>query len=173
VVTEPSRLSPAQVQGTFAALEEVGDMGSRLKQATVLTVVAATFASAMYGIALAHTPHVPQVSVTWDAWHLTGTVAAVSHSAETYSSYSRASWSHTHTFFAKIEWLDDHGLFWDTHGVKTATNTGTYAKTATLSFTATRCRRYKFIGAFRNDSHGSPERSIDEADGVQPFYAGC
>jgi len=91
-------------------------MGSRVKQATVLTVVAATFASAMYGIALAHTPHVPQVSVTWDAWHLTGTVAAVSHSAETYSSYSRASWSHTHTFFAKIEWLDDHGLFWDTHG---------------------------------------------------------
>jgi len=54
VVTEPSRLSPAQVQGTFAALEEVGDMGSRVKQATVLTVVAATFASAMYGIALAH-----------------------------------------------------------------------------------------------------------------------
>lgn len=150
-------------------------MEQRVKGITVLTVVVATFATGIYGIALAHTPHVPEVSVTWDAWHLTGRVAGVSHASgsQTYSSNSRASWTHSHSFFAKIEWLDDHGLFWDTHGVKTATNTGTYAQTATLSFTATKCRRYKFIGGFRNDSHGSPERSIDEADGVQPFYAGC
>lgn len=148
-------------------------MGCTARRVSVLTVAGAVFASALYGIALAHTPHVPSVKVDWDAWHLTGRVAGVTHTGSTYGSYARASWSHSHTFFAKIEWLDDHGPFWDTHGVRTALNTGSSAQTATLSFTATLCRRYKFIGGFRNDSHGSPERPIDEADGVEPFYAGC
>jgi hypothetical protein len=150
-------------------------VNSSVRRVSVLTIAVLVFVTGLYGVALAHTPHVGAVQVTWNAWHLTGRVAGVSHTSgtQTYSSNSKASWSHSHTFFAKIEWLDDHGAFWDAHGVKTATNTGTQAQTANLSFTATICRDYKFIGGFRNDSHGSGEQPIDEAQGVMPFSAAC
>lgn len=149
-------------------------MNAYAKRVAVLTVSVVVFVTGLYGIALAHTPHVPAVQVTWSAWHLTGLVNGVTHSSgsDTYSSYSKASWSHVHSFFAKSEWLDWHGLFWDTHGVKTASGFAEFIRTSVNSFTAQACRDYKFIGDFRNDGHGSGEQRIDQAQGVIPFRAG-
>lgn len=151
-------------------------MRAEVRRVSMITVTVAVFAFMTMGIAMAHTPHAPSVGATWSTIHLTGYLNGVTHTgANTFSSWSRSSYSHTHEYEAWVYWADRHcagACWWHTHASKYAINNGTSATTGTLQFTADLCRYYKFYSEHRNQFHSTSKQILDEGQGVQRFQAG-